>query len=136
MQGEWVVSFNFNWSAVSGGAPYITLSTLGFAFNSVSIARIGNPQKIIIGFDEEQCVIGIKPYNNEFEIKSYDFANKIRNGWVRIGCRDFIKYLQSLTSVDFSKAKRYIAKYDIKENILMIFIKGESENDENDNGDE
>lgn len=127
MQGVIAMSFNFNWSAVSGGAPYITFSTLGIAFNSFSISRLGNPEKIIVGFDEEQCVIGIKAYANEPDIKPYEFSSRVRNGWIRIGCKDFIKYLQSLTGIDFSAAKRYVAMYDAKLSILMVHVKGESE---------
>lgn len=112
--------YNFNWSAVSGGAPYVTISSLGLAFNSVSIEKLGCPEKIIVGFDEEQCAIGIKVYNNETNIKAYDFANRMKNGWIRIGCRDFIKYLESLTNMRFSPSKKYVAQYDQKDNILIV----------------
>ncbi|MGL5256085.1 MAG: hypothetical protein ACRC76_03520 [Proteocatella sp.] len=117
------MGYNFNWSAVSGGAPYVTLSSLGLAFNSVSIEKLGCPNKIIIGFDEDKCVIGIKAYNNEDNIKAYDFASKQKNGWIRIGCRDFIKYLESLIDIRFSPAIKYVAKYDDSEKILMVFPK-------------
>lgn len=119
------MSFNFNWSAVSGGAPYVTLSSLGIAFNSVSIAKLGNPEKIIVGFDEEQCVIGVKAYDGESGIKPYDFASRVKNGWIRIGCRDFIKYLQALSGIGFSPAKRYVATFDAKLSILVVSIRGE-----------
>jgi hypothetical protein len=115
-----VLGYNFNWSAVSGGAPYVTLSTLGLAFNSVSIEKLGCPDKIIVGFDEEKCVIGIKAYNNSMDIKSYDFADRKKNGWIRIGCRDFMKYLESLTNMSFSPAKKYVAQYDEVEKILLV----------------
>ena len=121
------MNFNFNWSAVSGGAPYVTFSTLGISFNSVSISRLGNPEKIIVGFDEEQCVIGVKAYSGEPDIKAYDFSSRVRQGWIRIGCKDFIKYLQSLTGLDFSASKRYIGEYDAESGILVVSIRGESE---------
>ena len=127
------MNFKFNWSVVSGGAPYITLSTLGIAFNSVSIERLGNPEKILIGFDEEQFVIGFKVYENEMDAKPFEFSGRVRNGWIRIGCRDFIKYLQSLTGIDFSVAKRYIAARDAKSGILLVHVKGETELSNSDN---
>lgn len=124
------MSYNFNWSAVSGGAPYITLSSIGLAFNSVSIEKLDSPDKIIVGFDEENCVIGIKAYTNEENIKTYDFINRKKNGWIRIGCRDFMKYLKSLTNMSFSPAVKYIAQYDEEEKILMVHVKdiGKTEN--------
>ena len=45
------MNFDFNWSAVSGGAPYVTFSSLGIAFNSVSIEKLGSPDKVMVGFD-------------------------------------------------------------------------------------
>jgi hypothetical protein len=129
------VSFQFNWNAVSGGAPYVTISTISIAFNSASIGKLRNPERVIIGFDEEQCAIGIKAYSGEPNIKPYDFASKAKNGWVRIGCRDFIKYLSTLTHVDFSPAKRYVARFDTQTEVLYILV-GESFENEIEQQDE
>lgn len=126
------MNFNFNWSAVSGGAPYVTFSSLGIAFNSVSIEKLGNPEKIIIGFDEAQCTIGVKAYKNEPVIKPYDFAERVKNGWIRIGCRDFIKYLQAISGIEFSPSKRYVATFDTETSILIVAVKGDYESGDND----
>ena len=93
------MNYSFNWSAVSGGAPYVTISPISIAFNSVSIEKLKNPEKVIIGFDEDNCVIGVKAYAGEPAIKPYTFASRVKNGWVRIGCRDFVKYLQALKTL-------------------------------------
>lgn len=127
------MKYNFNWSAVAGGAPYITFSSLGIAFNSVSIEKLKTPEKIIVGFDEDNCVLGVKAYENEQGVKPYEFASRVKNGWIRIGCKDFIKYLQSITDLDFTVSKKYIAKYDIKENILTVDILENSEAGGNNN---
>ena len=126
------MNYNFNWSAISGGAPYITLSSLGIAFNSVSIERLSNPKKILIGFDEAQCTIGVKAYEGETGIKPYDFADRVKNGWIRIGCRDFIKYLQAISGADFTKAKRYIANFNAEMRILLVSVKSDSESGDGD----
>lgn len=128
------MSFNFNWNAISGGAPYVTISTISIAFNSVSIDKLGNPEKVIIGFDEEQCVIGVKAYSGEDNTKPYDFARRIKDGWIRIGCRDFIKYLSALTGSDFSPAKKYVAKYDAREQVLYVMVNGDTETTEEQDG--
>lgn len=47
----------------------------------------------------------------------------MKNGWVRIGCKDFIKYLSTLTGLQFSPAIRYVAKYDTEEQILYISVR-------------
>ena len=121
------MNFDFNWSAVSGGAPYVTFSSLGIAFNSVSIEKLGSPDKVMVGFDEAQCTIGVKAYNGEAGVKPYEFAGRVKNGWVRIGCRDFIKYLQAISGIEFSPAKRYVATYDAESNILIVQVKGDYE---------
>jgi len=127
------MKYNFNWSAVSGGAPYVTISQTSIAFNSVSIEKLGNPEKVDVGFDEENCIIGIKPHDNSStSSKPFVFAEKIKNGWVRIGCRDFVKYLQVLTGVGFKPAKKYIATYDAINEILIINVKGHFENEKSD----
>ena len=130
------MGFKFNWNAVSGGAPYVTLSSLGIALNSVSISKLDTPRKVIVGFDEEQCVIGIKAYTNEPDVKPYEFSERIRNGWIRLGCRDFIKYLSALTDIDFSKSKRYVATFDANTAILAVRVRGESDAGENDEPDD
>ena len=123
------MDYKFNWSAVSGGAPFVTFSSLGIAFNSVSIEKLGNPAQIMVGFDEEKCVIGVKAYEGEPGIKPYDFSGRVKNGWIRIGCREFIKYLQILSGIEFSPAKRYVATFDANSRILTIAILGDSENE-------
>jgi len=121
------MKYNFNWSAISGGAPYVTISQTSIAFNSVSIEKLGNPEKVDVGFDEESCIIGIKPHDEFSASKPFVFAEKIKNGWVRIGCRDFVKYLQILTGVNFKPAKKYIATYNAANGILIIDVKGNFE---------
>ena len=130
------MGFNFNWSAVSGGAPYVTLTSLGISLNSFSIAKLGTPQKVIVGFDEERCVIGIKAYADEPDIKPYDFSEKVKNGSIRLGCRDFIKYLSGLTGIDFTKAKRYVASFDAGDGVLAVHVKEESDAGESGESDD
>ncbi len=122
------MNYNFNWSAISSGAPYVTISSLGIAFNSAAISKLGSPSQVLVGFDEEKCAIGIKAYHGETGYKAYAFAERAKNGWVRIGCRDFVKYLQSMSGMDFSAARRYIAKYDIEEDTLVVLAREPQEN--------
>lgn len=116
------VKFNFDWNYVAAGAPYVTISEFALGFNSASVSMLGNPEKVIIGFDEKACAIGIKAYENEESIKAFDFHDRIKNGWVRIGCKDFIRNLSVLTGKSFSPAVRYVAKYDAEDKVLFISL--------------
>ena len=116
------MKFNFDWNYVAAGAPYITISGLALGFNAPSSALLGNPEEVIIGFDYQTMTIGVKKYDGNENVKSYKFYSRMKNGWVRIGCKEFIKYLSSLTGLEFSPAIRYIAKYDEQEEILYISV--------------
>ena len=116
------MKFNFDWNYVSAGAPYITISELALGFNTPSISLLGNPEKVVVGFDEKTLTIGVKKYDGNENVKSYKFYSRIKNGWVRIGCKEFIKYLSKLTNLQFSPAIRYVAKYDSEEQILYISV--------------
>ena len=116
------MKFNFDWNYVAAGAPYITISELALGFNAPSIALLGNPEEVIIGFDDQTMTIGVKKYDGNENVKSYKFYSRMKNGWVRIGCKEFIKYLSSLTGLEFSPAIRYIAQYDEQEEILYISV--------------
>ena len=116
------MKFNFDWNYVSNGAPYVTISSFAIGFNSPSISLLGNPEEVIVGFDSQNMMIGIKKYDGEANVKKYKFYSRMKNGWIRIGCKDFVKHLSSLTGLNFVPAKRYVAKFDSNEKILFIFV--------------
>ena len=128
------MNYNFDWNIVSEGAPYVTISKLGIAFNMVSIKKLGSPKFVMLGFDEDQMVIGVKAaeevdYNDR---NIYQFSERIKNNWVRIGCKDFVKYLEKLSGVSFSKAVRYMADFDPDDSLLIIKIAAEGDDEETD----
>jgi hypothetical protein len=116
------MKFNFDWNYVASGAPYITLSTTAIAVNTTAASLIGEPNEVVIGFDKDNMIIGIKPYQSGEEVKSYKFRGRMKNGWIRMGCKDFIKNLSTLTKLSFNPARRYIANYDEEENLLYISV--------------
>lgn len=125
------MDFNFDWNYVSAGAPYVTVSELGLAFNTPSISLLGNPEDVVVGFDESQMVIGVKDAKSMTDVKSYKFYSRIRTGWVRIGCKDFVKYLSAISGIQFSPAKKFVARYDKEKQILYIIINEKEVEDDN-----
>ncbi len=75
-----------------------------------------------MGFDAKNMVIGVKKYDGKKNAKSYKFYSRVKNGRVRIGCKDFVKYLSNLTGMTFKPAKRYVAQYDSEAQILYISL--------------
>ena len=92
---------------------------------------LGNPDFIQAGFDSDAMVIGIRASDEADDKKVYRFRERVKNGWVRIGCKDFVKYLSELLRTSFSPSKRYIAKYDESRKILYIELYGKDVKSQN-----
>ena len=95
------MAFNFDFSYLKNGAPIVTLSSFGIAFNKGAIESLGGPDQVIIGFDQEHRAIGVRARGGDTTSPYYDFASRIKNDWVRIGAKDFTKYLSRISGIDF-----------------------------------
>lgn len=118
------MNFNFDWNYVSAGAPYVTISELGIAFNTPAISLLKNPEYVVVGFDEEKLAIGVMDAEGMVDVKPYKFYSRLNHGWIRIGCKDFVKYLSTITGISFSPAKKYVARLDEEKKILYITLEG------------
>lgn len=83
---------------------------------------LGSPESIDIGYDEDANVLGVCAHRQEHEGKPYDFASRKKDGWVRISCRDFMRYLSQRNNMDFTKAKQFIPEFDSETQMLIIHI--------------
>ena len=93
LKGVGNMSFSFDFNFLKNGAPIVTLSALGLAFNRGAIDILGVPERVIIGYDEKNHAIGVRACPPDTTAPCYDFASRIKNDWVRIGAKDFSKYL-------------------------------------------
>ena len=117
------MAYNFDFSYLKNGAPVVTLSAMGIAFNKGAIESLGVPDQVIIGYDQEQRAIGVRARGDDTVSPSYDFASRIKNDWVRIGAKDFMKYLSRISGIDFlTKAKQFIAEFDEETQTLVVVI--------------
>ena len=116
------MEFNFDWDCISAGAPYITISETGLAFNLPAINLLNNPEEVILGFDKEKNTIGVKSADGIDGIQKFTFYSRLKSGWIRIGCKDFTRYLSMLTGIKFSPAKKYIAEFDNEEKLLYVTV--------------
>ena len=89
------MNYNFDWNYIASGAPYVTISNYALSFNAATSSLLGNPEKVLLGFDSTQKVIGVTPYRGDSATKSFIFYSRMKNGWIRIGCKDFIRQLSS-----------------------------------------
>ncbi len=123
--------FNFDFGFIKNRMPIVTLSSIGLAFNVGARSILGNPEKVLIGFDEQSNAIGVKMVEEQNpEIQTYEFENRAKDGWVRISMRDFMKYLSQRTGIDFlTRAVQFIPEFNDETNTLIIIVDNEHRKD-------
>lgn len=118
------MKFNFLWTTPSAGAPIVSIASYGISFNSMVIEILGRPARVLLGFDEKELAIGVKPINEGGEDpRTYKFADRERQGTVRIGNRDFLRYVSSKTGIDLKKTTKFLANWDDEDQILIVDLK-------------
>ena len=117
------VAYNFDFSYLKNGSPIVTLSSFGIAFNKGAIESLGTPEQVIIGYDKDAHTIGVRAKGDDTSVPSYEFANRVKNDWIRIGAKDFMKHLSRTSGIDFlDKSKQFIADYDSETQTLVIIV--------------
>lgn len=117
------MAYNFDFTYLKNGSPIVTLSTFGIAFNKGAIESLGTPEEIIIGFDPKACAIGIQAKGENTTAPSYEFARRIKNDWIRIGAKDFMKHLSRVSGIDFlTKSKQFMADFDPQTETLIVIV--------------
>ena len=117
------MAYNCDLSYLQNGALEVKMSPFCIAFNKGAIESLGTPDQIIIGYDPEQQAIGVRARGEDTTSPCYDFAPRVKNDWIRIGAKDFMKYLSRTSKIDFlTKAKQFIAEYDEETQTLIVVI--------------
>ena len=117
------MAYNFDFSYLKNGSPIVTLSSLGISFNQGAAEMLGMPEHVIIGYDSKAHAIGVRADEGKTDAPSYDFARRIKNDWIRIGAKDFVRYLAKVSGIDFlSKSKQFLADYDPETETLIIVV--------------
>lgn len=117
------MTYDFDFSYLKNGSPIVTLSSFGIAFNKGAIESLGVPDQVIIGYDQEQRVIGVRARGEDTTSPCYEFASRVKNDWIRIGAKDFMKYLSRVSKIDFlSKSKQFVADFDDETQTLIVVI--------------
>lgn len=119
---EGSIQMKYEWYSPTTGAPIVSLAEYGITFNIGAIEIMGKPEYVMLGYDEDENLIGVKPCDKNIENR-IEFYKKLRNNYIRIANKDFIRFLKSRISEDIkieAKAKRYVAKWDKTEKILYI----------------
>mgnify|MGYP005795042235 CR=1 FL=1 len=115
--------YNFDFSFPRSGAPVVTLSATGIAFNAASRSLLGFPAQVDIGYDRKAKVIGVCAHNEGSTAEPYMFEAREKDGWVRIHAKDFSRYLEQQTGMKFrDKAKQFIPEFDEENGMLIVIL--------------
>ena len=117
------MAYNFDFSYLKNGSPIVTLSSFGIAFNKGAIEVLGTPEQVLIGYDQDAHAIGIRAKREGTSAPVYDFASRVKNDWLRIGSKDFMKHLSRTSGIDFlTKSKQFLADFDSDTQTLVVIV--------------
>ena len=120
--------FNFDFSLIKRGAPVVTLSSLGIALNDSTQKLLNHPDYISIGYDAARKTLALR-VTDENDENGYKIGGRARQGWVRVGCRDFIRYLSAETGIDFlNKARQFFAQLNNEIHMVTVEVSEGNEN--------
>lgn len=132
------MNFEFEWFNKELGANTVTVAEYGLLFNRAATETLGRPKMVLLGFDKNNLVIGIKPIMEDQPEASSGFVyiERERHGLVRVNSKDFIRSIRQHWPVaSLNPAKRYTGVWDEEKSIMYVDLKRsigdeEEENDE------
>jgi hypothetical protein len=127
------LNFEFEWFNKELGANTVTVAEYGLLFNRAATETLGRPEMVLLGFDKNNLVIGIKPITQDHPEASSGFVyiERERSGQVRINSKDFIRSIKQYWSVaSLNPAKRYTGVWDETSSIMYVDIKRSIGDDE------
>lgn len=115
---------SFEWYSPSIGAAAVSMADYGLTFSSGAVETLGRPEFVMLGFDVDQKIIGVKKCEND-DPRALEFASRLRKGYVRISSKDFIRFIAGKMPTDFGiegKAVKYFTKWDKDKETLEVHL--------------
>ena len=118
------MSFDFNID--TKGEIRVSVMKLGIIFNKKTINVLGRPEKINIGIDYENKILGIKSSNGDPYVKEFDFVTKENQDWIRVATVTIVREIEKITGLKFNnKGFPFKATFNKELKMLMVDLKGE-----------
>lgn len=118
--------FEFDFFDPSLGSVTVSVAEYGLTFSRAAVEVLGRPNYIMLAYDKNKCVIGVVPVEKS-ETRKIEFISKVKNGYVRINTKDFIRFLMKYYPDDAqmfgSKATRYFSYWDENNKALIVDLK-------------
>lgn len=119
MKGKYNLDFSINTDHK------VAISKAGIAFGAGVIRTLGYPEKVNIGIDKANGIIGVKVAREPDKfIKAYPFCTKQKRTWLRIASKPILQAIEEITGITYGNtATNYPAYYDKDEKILVVNLK-------------
>jgi len=118
--------FEFEYFNPALGAITVSIAEYGLTFSKAAVEVLGRPQYVMLAYDKTKQIVGVIPVD-EAESKKIEFISKMKNGYVRINTKDFVRFLMKHFPDDpqmfGKKATRYFSYWDEKTNVLVVDLK-------------
>lgn len=124
------MSNKYNLDFGSNNGFSIGVSNAGIAFRNMTIKALGYPERVNIGINKENGIIGVKVAREPDKfIKSYAFCNnRSKKSWLRITSRPIVRAIEEITGITYGgKSIYYAAYYDNEEKMLIVNLKKKKE---------
>ncbi|WP_419954758.1 hypothetical protein ACN6MT_03085 [Neobacillus niacini] len=131
------MEFNVEWYQPTLGTPIVSLAEYGVVFNKAAIYALNNSHSIRIGFDRERrCIIVQGVSITEATDDTILFAEKERNGFIRINNKDFIRFiLRYCPEIKLEKAKRFLSRLEGQYLIVDLNAPADGSEEDSDPGE-
>ena len=117
--------YNFNFGIDKSGIAKISVSKAGIAFSRECIEYLGQPEKVNIGIDKTNGLLGVRKASNDPSIKAYDFVtNEKKKNWLRINSKTLLSEIAKIAKITLStESIPFTATYDEEEEVLVVELK-------------
>lgn len=126
---------SISWYNPNIKSPTVSIAIYGLVFSNGAAEVMGTPKYIQLGFSKENSTLYVKP-TNENSIGSVEFSTKSdpSQNYVRINDKNFVKFLESQLTENIkfgNKVKKFDAKWDDENKMLVVKIENSNEDEEN-----
>lgn len=115
---------DFEWYYPNSKLLQVSIFDSGITFYNETVEVMGSPKYIILGYNEDNKIIGVRACENA-EDNCIDFSIKKKNSYIRINDKKFIRFIESHLGETASfkgRQKKYPAKWDAENSTLYIFL--------------
>jgi len=105
----------------------VSMAEYGLTFNRAAVEALGKPSGVRLGFDKVHKKIVVKPVDEvsegEEKTSALPFAERERDGYVRISNKDFIRFVvRYCPELNLRKSVRFTAIWDEAEGLMEVDI--------------